>query len=85
MTWKVTGQRTATSAAPVTGRYQALVHYFSDHGRGDTVATMRVYVYGNLVAEYNALLTDGQWWQVGVVEWPASGAATWTEQDMIGN
>jgi hypothetical protein len=79
------GPENSNISAPVAGRYQALVHYFSDHGRGDTVATMRVYVYGNLVAEYNALLTDGQWWQVGVVEWPASGAATWTEQDMIGN
>jgi hypothetical protein len=68
----------------VAGRYQAAVHYFSDHGNGQTVATLRVYVYGNLVAEYNRLISDQDWWQVGVVEWPAGGGPTWTEQDVVG-
>jgi hypothetical protein len=78
------GPENSNIVAPVPGRYQAAVHYFSDHGNGETVATLRVYIYGNLVAEYYKLIADGDWWKVGIVEWPATGGPTWTEQNVIG-
>jgi hypothetical protein len=75
------GPENSNVNAPLPGRYKALVHYFSDHGNGDTVATLRVYLYGNLVAEYMRLIRDGQKWNVGTIDWPAAGAPTWTEAD----
>ncbi|MEW5848870.1 MAG: hypothetical protein AB2A00_08645 [Myxococcota bacterium] len=68
---------------PLPGKYKALVHYFSDHGNGDTVATLRVYLYGNLVAEYFRLISDGEWWDVGNVIWPGDAAPSWEEVDAL--
>ena len=68
---------------PVPGRYKATVHYWSDHGNGSTVATLRVYIYGNLAAEYFRLINDGEWWDVGIVEWPAGASPGWTELNAL--
>jgi hypothetical protein len=68
---------------PVAGRYKALVHYFSDHGNGSTVATLRVYIYGNLVAEYFKLFDSGDCWDVGNVVWTPGGAPDWEEMDSL--
>ncbi|MBI5494307.1 MAG: choice-of-anchor D domain-containing protein [Deltaproteobacteria bacterium] len=78
------GPENSNVQQPIAGRYLALVHYYSDHSNGPTVATLRVYVYGNLVAEYTRLIQDGEYWQVGVVEWPGTAAPTWTELDAMG-
>ncbi len=68
---------------PLAGNYSAQVHYFSDHGNGPTVATLRLYLYGNLVAEHSQLLNDGEWWNVGFVSWPSMGIGVWNEVNTV--
>jgi hypothetical protein len=77
------GPENSNIDAPLTGKYRAGVCYWSDHGNGDTVVTLRVYIYGNLVAEYNQLLRDGEWWVVGDVDWSNTGAAAWLEVNTV--
>lgn len=57
--------------APATGRYKAAVHYYSDHGEGDTVAIIRLFLFGNLHSEYHAELTNRDWWEVAIIDWPS--------------
>lgn len=68
---------------PLAGRYKALVYYFSDKDQGPTLATVRVYLYGNLIAEYQKMISDRQKWDIGIVDWPATGGASWTGIDQI--
>jgi hypothetical protein len=54
--------------------YLVGVHYWSARdsniGRG-TLATMRIYIWGQLVMEAEQLLEEtGNWWEVGVISWP---------------
>jgi hypothetical protein len=69
--------------APVPNKYKTSVCYYSDHGNGDTVATLRVYLYGNLIAEYMQLIRNGDLWDVGNVAWQETGAPVWEEVNTV--
>ena len=56
--------------------YHVGVNYWDDHGFGTSFATVRVYVYAMLVAEWNNVtLVDHDLWWVGDIAWP-SGQVT---------
>ncbi len=56
--------------------YRVGVHYWNDHGYGAGYATMRIYVYGQLVFEVaDVMLVDKDMWEVVTIEWP-SGKVT---------
>lgn len=56
--------------------YRIGVHYWDDHGFGQSLATVRVYVYDTLVFEWSDMpLTHHDMWEVGSVAWP-SGVVT---------
>lgn len=56
---------------PALGRYKVAVHYWSDHGQGDTVCIIRLFLFGNLHSEYITELTDNDWWEVAILNWPS--------------
>lgn len=53
------------------GEYFFRVHYFSDNGAGESEATIRMYVEGQLVGQYTESMTHNQMWKVGFVRWPS--------------
>lgn len=54
---------------PVDGAYNIFVNYFDDHGGGDTTATIRVYIDGQMVAEEHRLLEQRELWDDGYIYW----------------
>ena len=60
----------------VAQRYLVGVHYYRDapgnNGQGrETIATISVYVFGELAYENSVLLAQtGAWWEAVVIEWP---------------
>lgn len=52
------------------GEYYFRVHYFSDNGAGESEATIRMYIEGQLVGQYTESMTHNQMWEVGFVRWP---------------
>ncbi|MFT6400068.1 MAG: hypothetical protein ACJAYU_004838 [Bradymonadia bacterium] len=53
--------------------YRIGVHYYNDHGYGVTYATLRVYIFGELVFESrDKELYDNEWWVVAAVNWPST-------------
>jgi hypothetical protein len=56
----------------VEGEYLVGVDYFSSSG-GATGNTIRIYIYGQLQAEFYKELSNGNFWEVAVIKWPASG------------
>jgi hypothetical protein len=56
--------------------YQVGVDYFSDHGFGPSLATVRIYIGGELAFESpRRELIDGEFWHVAEIAWP-SGVVT---------
>jgi len=53
------------------GEYYLRVHYFSDNGAGESEATIRIYVEGQLVGQYTESMTHNQMWEIGFVRWPS--------------
>ena len=52
--------------------YRVGVHYWNDHGYGASYATVRVYIYAQLVFEVqDVMLVDSDMWEVCSVEWPS--------------
>ena len=52
--------------------YRVGVHYWSDHGYGASYATVRVYIYAQLVFEVtDVMLIDSDIWEVCTIEWPS--------------
>jgi hypothetical protein len=52
--------------------YKVGVHYWHDHGYGDSYATVRIYIYGELVYEVTDVqLTHQDMWEVGSIHWPS--------------
>ncbi|MSP91371.1 MAG: choice-of-anchor D domain-containing protein [Myxococcales bacterium] len=55
--------------------YPLGVHYWNDHGYGETYATVKVYVLGNLAASYLDVRMDLlDMWYVGKINWPNAEA-----------
>jgi len=60
---------------PENQTYRIGVHYWNDHGYGASEATVRVYLYANLVYEAHQTLVDLDMWEACTFEWP-SGKVT---------
>jgi hypothetical protein len=57
---------------PENVAYRVGVHYWNDHGYGASYATVRVYIYAQLVFEVlDVMLVDSDMWEVCSVEWPS--------------
>ena len=55
--------------------YRLGVHYWNDHGFGGSIATVSVYVYGDLVHQTSPVALKGlDLWNVGLINWPNSAA-----------
>lgn len=70
------GPENISWASPVQGPvYRIGVKYFSSHGLGPAVATVRVFTGGSLEAEFEDLMLerDRQFWDVATVEATPSG------------
>ena len=53
--------------------YKVGVHYWNDHDYGTSYATVRVYIYSQLVFETPEVkLVDSDMWEVCTVEWPSA-------------
>jgi len=51
--------------------YRIGVHYWNDHGYGPSYATVRIYVYAQLVVDVqDVFLVDSDMWEVGTFSWP---------------
>ena len=49
------------------------VHYWNDHGYGAAYATVRIYVYAQLIFEVaDVMLEDLDMWEVACIDWPSS-------------
>ncbi|MBM4373207.1 MAG: hypothetical protein FJ098_16245 [Deltaproteobacteria bacterium] len=58
--------------APENVTYRVGVHSWDDHGWGPSFATVRVYLFSQLVFEVSdVLLSDGDLWEACTVEWPS--------------
>ena len=56
--------------------YRVAVHYWDDHGFGDSFATVRIYIHSVLVFQVEeVLLSHHDLWEVATVAWP-SGLVT---------
>jgi hypothetical protein len=59
--------------------YRVAVHYWDDHGHGTSLATLRIYLYGQLTFELTQELEQDQLWEVATIDWPAGQAQTISE------
>ncbi len=67
---------------PENATYRVGVHYWNDHGYGPAFATMRIYVYGQLVFEVqDVLLNHLDMWNVATIEWPSGKVTLTTDED----
>ncbi|MFH1529880.1 MAG: hypothetical protein ABIK09_03990 [Pseudomonadota bacterium] len=58
--------------SPENVTYKVGVHCWDDHGYGASYATVRVYVYSQLVFEIpDVKLVDSDMWEVCTIEWPS--------------
>ncbi len=57
---------------PEDATYRVGIHYWNDHGYGAAFATVRIYIYGQLVFESpETFLVDSDMWEVCTIEWPS--------------
>jgi hypothetical protein len=56
---------------PLPGRYKVVAHYYSDHGNGDSPATLGLFVPGGLAAQFRSMVAPSQEWEVAIIDWPA--------------
>jgi len=56
---------------PADGTTYVKVHYFARHGDGSVVATVRIFLYGELVQELSRVMDRNEVWDVGEIRWPA--------------
>jgi hypothetical protein len=47
------------------------VHYYSDNGTGASEATVRVFIYENLAAEFSKNMIADEVWDCAVIGWPS--------------
>ena len=55
---------------PDNGEYLARVHFFGSASGDDTTATIRIYLRGELAAEYEKVMEKNDVWDVAVIDWP---------------
>ena len=55
--------------------YTVGVHYWNDHGYGDSTATIRIYIGSEVTYEKDLLMKEKDMWEVATIEWP-SGEVT---------
>jgi len=55
---------------PEDGEYLVRVHFFGSASGDDTTATIRVYLRGELAAEYERVMEKNDVWDVTVIDWP---------------
>jgi hypothetical protein len=54
--------------------YHVGVHYWNDHGYGESLATVRIYLFANLVAEFaDVALSNHDLWDVATIHWGENG------------
>ena len=76
------GPEEMTYASPAAGTYDVDAVFYADHGSTTpaTTATVRIYVYGEVVSETSRRIpTAGQVWRAATIDWP-SGAVTAVDQ-----
>ncbi|MFH1531298.1 MAG: choice-of-anchor D domain-containing protein [Pseudomonadota bacterium] len=67
---------------PEDALYRVGVHYWNDHGYGASYATVRIYVFGQLVFEVSDVkLMPCDMWEVATVEWPSGKVKLVTDLD----
>lgn len=65
--------------------YRVGVHYWNDHGYGAAYATIRIYLYGQLVFEVtDVMLVEHDMWEVATIEWPSGQVTMVTDPDTGG-
>ena len=80
------GPEIVTFENPQDGNtYRIGVHYYNDHGFGTSFATVRVYLFGELVFATvdKELRAQDAWWVVAEIDWP-SGEVTEIDDVSIG-
>ncbi|MFH1530456.1 MAG: hypothetical protein ABIK09_06965 [Pseudomonadota bacterium] len=66
--------------APAREVYLVGVHDYNDHGFGESLATVRIYIHGQLVLEVPEVsLVDLDLWTVARIEWPSGEVTVCTE------
>ena len=56
--------------------YRVGAHYWNDHGYGASFATVRVYIYAQLVfEEADVMLVDSDMWDICTINWPSGKVA----------
>lgn len=55
----------------VPGKYLIAVNHFS--GPAVVGNTLRIFLFGQLHAEFFREITDGEWWDVAIIHWPGIG------------
>ena len=66
--------------APAPEVYLVGVHDYNDHGFGESLATVRIYILGQLVLEVPEVsLVDLDLWTVARIEWPSGEVTVCTE------
>ncbi len=67
---------------PEDGKTYAVgVHYFDDHGKGPSVAEVRIYIYGQLQFQVTSKqLSQSDMWYVAEIEWPTGDIAAKTDK-----
>ena len=62
--------------------YAVAVHYFDDHGFGDSYATVRVYIHSVLAFQAEGVqLTQHDLWEVATIAWPSGAVSPITAAD----
>jgi hypothetical protein len=64
----------------VAGSYLIGVDHYS--GAGGTGCTLRLYLYGQLQAEWYMVLDDSDWWEVAIVHWPGATGGAFCIEDL---
>lgn len=69
--WGVTTEN-VNHKNPLNLTYKVGVHYFQDNGFGDADATVRIYISGQLAAEFrDQTLKHRYFWDVATIKWPS--------------
>lgn len=66
---------------PENVTYRVGVHYWNDHGYGASYATVRVYIYAQMVFEVTDLkMVDKDMCEICTIDWPSGAVKTVTDQ-----